>query len=281
MSTNGERVTRRGRYALDTVRFMEDIGVGWWGLVASLTMVVVTAGVSLGLRLGLHRDVIVATARAVGQLVLAGWALTLVLDETTSIIWAWLWVGAMVPFAAVSAMRREPRLPGLGWMTALGYLLGLGISLSTVFGFGVMPFEARTLVPVAGMVVGNSLRVVVVASTRLIDGILAGRHEIEAMLALGFGRRESVRRVVAEALRLSLRPQIETTRTVGMVFLPGLFTGLILAGVEPLDAAIAQAVLLFLILGSAALTGMVVVTLGVRRFLTSDLLLVLPEGSVD
>jgi putative ABC transport system permease protein len=166
-------------------------------------------------------------------------------------------------------------------MTALGYLLGLGISLSTVFGFGVMPLEARTLVPVAGMVVGNSLRVVVVASTRLIDGILAGRHEIEAMLALGFGRRESVRRVVAEALRLSLRPQIETTRTVGMVFLPGLFTGLILAGVEPLDAAIAQAVLLFLILGSAALTGTVVVTLGVRRFLTSDLLLVLPEGSVD
>jgi len=260
---------------------MEDIGVGWWGLVASLTMVVVTAGVSLGLRLGLHRDVIVATTRAVGQLVLAGWALTLVLDETTSIIWAWLWVGAMVPFAAVSAMRREPRLPGLGWMTALGYLLGLGISLSTVFGFGVMPFEARTLVPVAGMVVGNSLRVVVVASTRLIDGILGRRHEIEAMLALGFGRRESVRRVVAEALRLSLRPQIETTRTVGMVFLPGLFTGLILAGVEPLDAAIAQAVLLFLILGSAALTGTVVVTLGVRRFLTSDLLLVLPEGSVD
>jgi len=65
------------------------------------------------------------------------------------------------------------------------------------------------------------------------------------------------------------------------VFLPGLFTGLILAGVEPLDAAIAQAVLLFLILGSAALTGTVVVTLGVRRFLTSDLLLVLPEGSVD
>ena len=144
-----------------------------------------------------------------------------------------------------------------------------------------MPFEARTLVPVAGMVVGNSLRAVVVASTRLIDGILAGRHEIEAMLALGFGRRESVRRVVSESLRLSLRPQIETTRTVGMVFLPGLFTGLILAGVEPLDAAIAQAVLLFLILGSAALTGMVVVTFGVRRFLTSDLLLVLPEGSVD
>ena len=260
---------------------MEDIGVGWWGLVASLTMVIATAGVSLGLRLGLHRDVTVATARAIGQLVLAGWALTLVLDETTSIIWAWLWAAAMVPFAAVSATRREPRLPGLGWMTTLGYLLGLGISLSTVFGLGVMPLEARTLVPIAGMVVGNSLRVVVVASTRLIDGILTGRHQIEAMLALGFDRRESARRVVAEALRLSLRPQIETTRTVGMVFLPGLFTGLILAGVEPLDAAIAQAVLLFLILGSAALTGMVVVTLGVRRFLTSSLILVLPEESGD
>ena len=163
-------------------------------------------------------------------------------------------------------------------MTALGYLLGLGISLSTVFGFGVMPFEARTLVPVAGMVVGNSLKVVVVAATRLVDGIRDRAGEVEAMLALGFGPSRAVRDVTSDALRLALRPQIEITRTAGVVFLPGALTGLILAGVDPLQAALIQVAILFLILGTAAVTALVVVLLGVRTFISDDHRLVPPVG---
>ena len=255
-----------------------DVYIGWWGLAASLVPVLVVAGISMVRRLGLERDLVVATARAIAQLLLAGWALTLLLDEGTSILWAWAWVVAMVPVAGDAARRREPRLRGLGLLTVGGTLLGLAISLTTVFALGILPLEARVLVPVSGMVVGNSLKVVVVAATRLVDGIRDRAGEVEAMLALGFTPDRAVRDVTSDALRLALRPQIEITRTAGMVFLPGALTGLILAGVDPLQAALIQVAILFLILGTAAVTALVVVLLGVRTFISEDQRLVPPVG---
>ena len=97
------------------------------------------------------------------------------------------------------------------------------------------------------------------------------------MLALGIDQRKALNGVRVEALRLALLPQIETTRSVGIVFLPGVLTGLILAGIDPLDAALIQASVLFLILGSAAITGLVVVITGANRFITEDQRLAIPE----
>ncbi len=256
---------------------MQEVTVGWWGLVASLVMIVITIAISLFLRLKLERDLTIATGRSIGQLVIAGWALTLILKDEVSIVWAWLWVLAMVPFAATSASKREPRLQGLVGSTTAGYIFGLGISLSVLFSLQILPLESRVLIPIAGMIVGNSLRVVVVAATRLVDAIRDSKSEIEAMLSLGFNRYIAVKRIVSETLKLALIPQIETTRTVGIVFLPGIFTGLILAGVDPLEAALMQAVILFLILGSAAITGLIVVLFGAQKFLTTDHRLEPPE----
>jgi putative ABC transport system permease protein len=252
------------------VRVVIDVSIGPWGLGASLLLVLLAVVVSLTRHLGLERDLLVAVVRSIGQLLLAGWALRLILDQDTHMAWAWLWAVCLVPFAAATARRREPRLRGLGWMTAAGYTVGLGVSLAVVFGLGVLPLEARVLVPVSGMIVGNSLKVVVVAAARLVDGVRDRSGEIEAMLGLGFGSRRAVRDVAADALRLALLPQIEITRSVGMVFIPGALTGLVLAGVDPVDAAMVQAALLFLILGSAAITGLVVVLLGAGRFFTAD-----------
>ena len=247
-----------------------------WGLAASLVPVVVVAVISMTRRLGLERDLVVASVRAVVQLLIAGWALALLLDGDRHLGWAWAWVALMVPMAGEAARRRERRLPGLWFSSTLGGALGLGVSLATVFGLGILPMEARVLVPVAGMVVGNSLKVVVVAATRLVDGLRDRAGEVEAMLSLGFSSVRSTRDVAADALRLAIRPQLETTRSVGVVFLPGALTGLILAGMDPVDAALIQLAILFLILGTAAVTGLVVVFVGVRRFL-DDGRLIPPE----
>ena len=248
-----------------------------WGLVASLVPVLVVAVISVTRRLGLERDLVVASVRAVVQLLIAGWALALLLDGDRHLGWAWAWVALMVPMSGEAARRRERRLPGLVLSTTIGGVLGLAVSLGTVFGLGILPLEARVLVPVAGMVVGNSLKVVVVAATRLVDGLRDRAGEVEAMLSLGFGPNRAVRDVTAEALRLALRPQLETTRSVGVVFLPGALTGLILAGIEPVAAALIQAAILFLILGTASVTGLVVVLAGVRRFLVDGRLVPPPN----
>ncbi|MGZ4512944.1 MAG: ABC transporter permease, partial [Mycobacterium sp.] len=90
------------------------------------------------------------------------------------------------------------------------------------------------------------------------------RDEVEARLALGQPSRQAASPYLRTALRSAISPQIETTKATGLVFLPGAMTGLILAGVHPVQAVLVQAVVMFLILGSVAATT-VVVGLGLVR----------------
>ena len=94
------------------------------------------------------------------------------------------------------------------------------------------------------------------------------RLEIEARLALGQPSAQAAAPYLREALRTALIPQIETTKAVGIVFLPGMMVGLLLAGVTPLDAVQAQVVIMYLVLGSVAVTTSVI-ALGLRRILFS------------
>src|SRR5262249_24808770 len=97
------RPHRRGK-AMNTT-------VSWVGLAVSLLLVVVAAGISWWQRLGLQRQILIAAARALAQLLLVGAALTLVISPGRSIWWSWLWVGAMVGYASVVARRRAPEVP--------------------------------------------------------------------------------------------------------------------------------------------------------------------------
>jgi putative ABC transport system permease protein len=118
----------------------------------------------------------------------------------------------------------------------------------------------------------------VLVAQRLVDELRDKRDEVEARLALGLPARQAATPYVRTALRSSLSPQIETTKATGLVFLPGAMTGLILAGVAPVQAVLVQAVVMFLILGSVSITT-VVVALGLvhRLFTADDRLLPLPR----
>jgi putative ABC transport system permease protein len=112
--------------------------------------------------------------------------------------------------------------------------------------------------------IGNSMAATVLVARRLVEELRDKRDEIEARLALGQPAEEAARPYVRNALRTALTPQIETTKVVGLIALPGSMTGLILAGVDPFNAVRVQAAVMYLILGSVAATT-TVVGLGVRR----------------
>ena len=244
--------------------------VGGVELAASLVLIAVAIGLSMWRSLGLERSIVWASIRAAAQLLLVGAALTLVVDPDQPIAWSWVWVVGMVGFAAVTIQRRAPEVPGLFPIGLVAVSAAAVVSLGVVFGLGVFPVEGRTVVPVAGMMIGNSMKDAVVAARRVVGELADKRDEVEARLALGQPWQEASRPYLRSALRTAMTSQIETTKSVGLVFLPGAMTGLILAGVDPVDAVLVQLALMYLILGSVA-TVVTVVGIGlVRRLFTDD-----------
>jgi putative ABC transport system permease protein len=241
-------------------------GVGWAGLAISLLFVMAAVVLSGRLGLGLGRSMVTATGLSLVQLVIVGIALGFVIAPEQPLVWSWIWVAAILVLAAWIISRRVPEVPGLFRVALLANIVTGGIAIAIVFGLGIFPLEGRTLIPVVGMTVGNTLTATVVAGSLLVTRMSERRDEVEARLALGLPWRAASLHEVREVLRAAISPQIERTRNVGTIFLPGAMVGLILAGVEPIDAVLVQAALMYVILGSVAVST-VVITIGATRAL--------------
>lgn len=244
--------------------------VGFVGLALSLVLVVVAVALSRWRQLGLEASIAWASGRAIVQLLAVGGALAVILDRGQPLVWSWLWVLAMTAIAADIVRRRAPEVPRILSLAVLGFTASTVVTLGVVFGLGIFPLEGRTVVPLAGLVVGNTMPSAVLAARRVVEELRERRPQVEARLALGQSSAQAARPYVAAALRTALVPQIERTKVVGLIALPGAMTGLILAGVDPFDAVLVQAVVMFLVLGAAATTT-TIVGLGVlRRLFTPD-----------
>jgi putative ABC transport system permease protein len=187
-----------------------------------------------------------------------------------SLWWSWAWTAGMVCYAGDVARRRAPEVPRLGTLTVGAFAAAAVITLGVLFGLRVFPLQPRTLVPISGMMIGNSMTATVLVARRLVDELRDKRDEVEARLALAQPSRQAAAPYLRVALRSALSPQIETTKATGLVFLPGAMTGLILAGVPPVQAVLVQAVVMFLILGSVAVTTVMVALGLVQLVFTRD-----------
>jgi putative ABC transport system permease protein len=244
--------------------------VGWSGLAASMLFVGLAVGISWWQRLRLERRIVVAVGRSLVQLLIVGFGLVAVVKPSTPLVWSWLWVAAIVGFAGITVARRAPAIPGLLPIALAANAIVAAMNLAVIYGFGIFPLEGRTLVPVAGMTIGNAMNAGVVGATRLAQVAADHRSEIEGRVALGLPGPEALRPFLRQILRTAIGPQIESTASLGIVFLPGAMTGLVLAGVAPLDAVRTQLALMYVILAGVAMTTMFTVLGAARRIMTSD-----------
>ena len=249
---------------------MPEGGIGWAGLAASTALVAVAVALSWAQRLGLERSLLWAAARAAGQLLVVGLALDLVLQPDRPLVLAWIWVALMVVVAAVTVRHRATDVPGALPLALVALTAVAVVSLGVIFGLGIFPLEAQALVPLAGMMIGNAMAATVVASRRIVAELGDKRDEVEARLALGQPWQEASRPYVRSGLRTALTTQIESTKVVGLVALPGAMTGLILAGVDAQEAVAVQLAVMYLILGSVAVSATVVGVGLTRRLFTHD-----------
>ena len=246
---------------------MTYIPLAYGDLILPALLVVMDAVLSLVLQLKLEKQLVVATARMVVQLVLVGYVLTF-LFAAVSPIWT-----ALAASREIVA-RQKRRLPGI-W----SYGLGAGCTLlaaGTVTLFALLTqlrpepwYHPRYALPLLGMILGNTMTGISLGLDVLITGLVRERAAIEACLALGGTRYQAVLPVVRDALRSGFTPIMNSMAAIGLVSLPGMMTGQILAGVEPVDAAKYQLLIMFLIAGGTGL-GTLAAVLGGAHLLTDQ-----------
>jgi len=236
-------------------------------LALAAVLLLVNLGLSAWLRLGLERSLFVAAVRMVVQLLLVGLVLQFVfaLNRPLPVLGIALVMAALAGVAAVNRTRR--RFPGVMWHSLLTVVtaafLVTGASLLGIL--RVRPwFEAQYAIPLLGMVLGNTLNGISLALDRFMEGVADGREAIESRLALGASRWEAAHGLVRESLRTGMIPTINAMMVMGVVSLPGMMTGQILAGAAPTDAVRYQIVIMFMIASATALGALGVTLLAFR-----------------
>ncbi len=242
-----------------------DVTVG--EVAASLVLVAIAIAVSFWRRTGLEGDIAVAVVRSAVQLIAIGYVIQAIFDEDSLALVVAL-IAVMVLFGAFTARRRAKRVPGAFWPLLIALGVAGASTLGLVVALGVFEPEPRYLVPVGGMVVGNSMTAAAVALNRLGDEIGDRAREIEATLALGATTTTAAAPSVRRSLRSGTIALVDSTKTTGLIFFPGTMVGMLLAGADPIDAVRLQLILLWVLLGSVALSALIATTLAYRNFFT-------------
>jgi putative ABC transport system permease protein len=244
----------------------------WPVVVASLTLVALAFGLAAWLRLGIGRDLVEATVRAAVQLLAVGAVFLLIFESAAAMWWSSLWVTVMVAVATLVVIRRaKTHIRGLAPAAAGAVSASALISIGVAFGFGVFELEPVSLVVVAGITIGNAVPSAVLAVNQAV-GLSRDRiGDLEALLSLGLDRRQVVQVMAPRAAKSALIPQVERTKVVGLIALPGAMTGLLLAGVEPVEAVVVQLLVMYLVLGTAAICVVSLVAAVSSAAVTTDL----------
>ena len=246
---------------------------------ALLTLALVAVAVLLSLyeRLDLEKEIGVAVVRSFVQLAAIGYVINFIfgLESLGAVA---LLLGGMVLFAAWTSARRAGEVPRAFVLAAVAVGVAAVATLGMLLALGVVPATARYLIPLGGMVIGNSMNAASLTLTRIRDDLAEQRAKVEAALALGATSRQAVAPILETALQRALMPLIDATKTTGIIFLPGAMVGMIIAGADPLEAVRLQIIVLYMLLGSVSIAAILVGTLSYRSFFTPSHQLRSPGG---
>jgi UDP-glucose/iron transport system permease protein len=249
---------------------MNYISLDLFDLAFAALLVLVNGVISVLFSLGIARALVVAALRMCVQLAAVGLVLRYIFAQ--SALWMVVLIATiMVVVAGYEAMSRQKfRFKGF-WGYGVG-AAGLFVAGFTTIVFALLVvlkpepwYLPRYALPILGMILGNILTAVALGLNSLLTNARRERPAIEARLALGATWSEASNAIVREALQTALMPIINTMAVIGIVALPGMMTGQILAGVEPLEAVKYQIVIIFLIAGATALGALIAVLIANRR----------------
>ncbi len=217
-----------------------------------------------------EKEILISTIRMTVQLVLTGYVLTLILQNPSPWITV-LIIVLMEVFAIVTVMRKfkgkiSARLKRVicfamagGTLTCLLYFLLVVVRISPWY-------DPQYFIPIAGMFVGNTMTAVSLGTKSLVEGMTVEKSRVEEALVLGATPKAATATIINSTFDAAIMPTMNSMIGMGIVFLPGMMTGQILSGTAPTTAITYQLAVMLGILGSVALSVIIMLTGGYRSF---------------
>jgi len=246
--------------------------LSWSDVFASLVLIVLAIGLLKRWQVKLEKTLLIGTFRTFLQLSVMGYLLTFFFQQRHWIVMVGL-VLIMILVASYEGYRRQrtSRIPHYFLIVVGSLLLTVTVVLGTILNFilEVKPwFYPYAMIPLAGMIIGNGLNSITLATNRLMGELRHRERELEVYLSLGAPPRIAVQDCLRESLRAALLPNINAMMMVGLVQIPGVMTGQILAGVDPLQAIRYQIMIMYMWVTTVILVDVLVLSLVYRQFFT-------------
>jgi putative ABC transport system permease protein len=240
-----------------------------WPVAIALTALLALALVAHRLAgYGLEVPSLVAAIRSLAQLAVVALLIRAVVD---SLVLSWLLVAVMFAMGVLTTGRRVEAARAWPW-AALAMAAGVGPVLVVVFATGAIPWSGIAIIPVAGIIVGNAMTGHTLVGRRAFAALREERPQYEACLSIGMLPAQAIGESIHRRAPEALLPGLDQIKTTGVVTLPGAFIGVMLGGGSPVQAATAQALVLFGILAAQTITVAVAERLiAARRLLPADL----------
>lgn len=227
--------------------------MSYFTLSLTLIFVLIPLVLSKTFKLGLEKDTMVATVRSIIQLLAVGYVLKFVFDSN-SLFYIFLMVTLMIVAATHNAQKKGAGISGITAKVAATLVFVEVLTQSILIGFGITPATAQYIIPISGMVIGNSMVLSILFLNRFTAEVESHQDQTELILSLGGTPKQAIHRQLIQSIKASMIPTIESQKTVGLVQLPGMMSGQIIAGADPIQAVQFQLLIMFLLLTTAAVT---------------------------
>lgn len=226
-------------------------------LSLTLIFVLIPLLLSKTLKLGLEKDTLIATIRSIIQLLAVGYILKFVFDAQ-SYSYIFLMIALMIFVATLNARKKGKGIKGITWKIALTLIVVECVTQGVLLGFNIVPSTAQYIIPISGMMIGNSMVLSVLFLNRFTSEIASHQNEIELILSLGGTPKQAIHRQLMNAIKASMIPTIESQKTIGLVQLPGMMSGQIIGGADPIQAVQFQLLIIFALLTAATLSSIMI-----------------------
>ncbi|ACY84948.1 putative metal resistance protein [Edwardsiella piscicida] len=237
-------------------------------LVMALALVAIALVISGREKLGLGKDILWSVSRAIVQLILVGYALKYIFHLDSALL-TLLMVLFICVNAAWNAKKRSKNLSNAFAMSLIAIVTGTALTLAILIVSGSIEFTPMQVIPIAGMIAGNAMVAVGLCYNNLRQRFHDERQRVQEMLSLGATPKQASARIIRASIKAAMIPTVDSAKTVGLVSLPGMMSGLIFAGIDPVKAIRYQIMVTFMLISTASLSTIIAGYLAYAKFYTA------------